>query len=72
MVMPEMSGLQLQQQLRKLRPALPALLMSSFSEEAITCLGGRGRCHPLIEKPFTIDGILAKVRDLLAAGVSDD
>jgi len=25
----------------------------------------------LIEKPFTVDGILAKVRDLLGAGVRD-
>ena len=26
---------------------------------------------PLIEKPFTVDGILGRVRDLLGAGVRD-
>jgi two-component system cell cycle sensor histidine kinase/response regulator CckA len=71
MVMPEMSGLQLRQQLRKLRPSLPVLLMSGYTEEAITRLAASGPLPTLIEKPFTVDGILAKVRDLLGAGVTD-
>ena len=71
MVMPEMSGLQLRQQLRKLRPSLPVLLMSGYTEEAITRLAASGPLPTLIEKPFTVDGILAKVRDLLGAGVRD-
>jgi CheY-like chemotaxis protein len=71
MVMPEMSGLQLRHQLRKLRPSLPVLLMSGYTEEAITRLAASGPLPTLIEKPFTVDGILAKVRDLLGAGVSD-
>ena len=71
MVMPEMSGLQLRHQLRKLRPSLPVLLMSGYTEEAITRLAASGPLPTLIEKPFTVDGILAKVRDLLGAGVSN-
>ena len=71
MVMPEMSGLQLRQHLRKLRPSLPVLLMSGYTEEAITRLGSAGPLPSLIEKPFTVDGILGKVRNLLSAGVAD-
>jgi two-component system, cell cycle sensor histidine kinase and response regulator CckA len=70
-VMPAMSGLELQQQLRQLRPSLPVLLMSGYTEEALNRLGGTGPLPFLVEKPFTVDEILAKVRDLLPAGVAD-
>ncbi|HET7601305.1 MAG TPA: PAS domain S-box protein [Gemmatimonadales bacterium] len=66
MVMPAMSGLQLEQQVRTLRPDLPVLLMSGYTEEAITRLGRSGSLPVLIEKPFTVEGMLAKVRELLA------
>ena len=71
MVMPEMSGLELRQRLRATRPALPVLLMSGYSEEAITRLGSRGSLEPLIEKPFTVQGLLDKVRDALTKEGSD-
>jgi hypothetical protein len=45
--------------------------MSGYTEEAISRLAASGPLPALIEKPFTVDGILAKVRDLLGAGVSD-
>ena len=44
--------------LRELRPDLPVLLMSGYSEEAITRLGNHGSLGPMIEKPFTVDGML--------------
>jgi two-component system, cell cycle sensor histidine kinase and response regulator CckA len=66
MVMPEMSGLELRQHLRELRPTLPVLLMSGYSEEAITRLGSPGSVGPLIEKPFTVQGILQKVKEALS------
>ncbi len=65
MVMPGMSGLELRQRLRALRPALGVLLMSGYSEEAITRLGSPEPTGPLIEKPFTVQGILDKVQDML-------
>jgi len=68
-VMPEMSGLQLRQKLRKLRPSLPVLLMSGYTEEAITRTGSSEPLPSLIEKPFTVDSILTKVQDLLGTGV---
>ena len=67
MVMPGMSGLELRQRLRELRPALGVLLMSGYSEEAITRLGSVESSGPLLEKPFTVQGILDKVHDMLTA-----
>jgi PAS domain S-box-containing protein len=68
MVMPEMSGLELRQRLRATRPSLPMLLMSGYSEETITRLGNHGSLGPVIEKPFTVQGLLRKVREVLAQG----
>jgi hypothetical protein len=41
--------------------------MSGYSEEAITRLGSAAALGPLIEKPFTVQGILQKVREALSA-----
>jgi two-component system, cell cycle sensor histidine kinase and response regulator CckA len=71
MVMPEMSGLELRDRLRLIRPTLPVLLMSGYSEEAITRLGSPGSLTPMIEKPFTIQGLLTKVGEALRAGASN-
>ena len=71
MVMPGMSGLELRQRLRELRPTVPVLLMSGYSEEAITRLGSLEPVRPLIEKPFTVHGILAMVQDALTAQSPD-
>jgi CheY-like chemotaxis protein len=64
-VMPEMSGLELRDRLRMMRPSVPVLLMSGYSQEAITRLGNRESLGPLIEKPFTVDGLLENVRSVL-------
>ena len=64
-VMPEMSGLELRDRLRTTRPAVPVLLMSGYSQEAITRLGNHESLGPLIEKPFTVDELLENVRSVL-------
>jgi putative two-component system response regulator len=68
MVMPEMSGFQLRQQLQTLRPSLPVLLMSDYTEGAISRLGGPRPLPSLIEKPLTIDGILQRCEVSSARG----
>jgi DNA-binding NtrC family response regulator len=70
MVMPEMSGLELREQLRSLRPDLPVLLMSGYSEEAIARLATEDSLGLVVEKPFTAQGILEKVRSALGSGGS--
>ena len=64
-VMPEMSGLELRDRMKEIQPAVPVLLMSGYSQEAITRLGNHESLGPLIEKPFTVDGLLENVRSVL-------
>ena len=66
-VMPGMSGLALAERLAAERPALPRVLMSGYSEEAIN------RGSPLtanvvfMEKPFSVQALSRTVADTLAS-----
>ena len=44
--------------------------MSGYSQEALTRLANREVLGPLIEKPFTMDGLLQKVEAALEAAPS--
>lgn len=70
MVMPEMDGLELRRHLRAHHPRLPVLLMSGYSEAAITHLGHEP-LGPVLEKPFTLEGLLAKVEEMLTSEPGD-
>jgi FixJ family two-component response regulator len=67
MVMPGMGGMELADRVRALFPTLPVLLMTGYTEEAITRAGERPRDEQIIEKPFTLTAMLEKVRWALAA-----
>ena len=70
MVMPTMDGLELRRHLRDHHPRLPVLLMSGYSEEAIAHLA-HDSLGPVLEKPFTLQGLLAKVEEVLATEADD-
>jgi PAS domain S-box-containing protein len=66
-VMPEMSGRELCQRLRNLRPQTKVLYMSGYTDEA---LGRHGVLEPgtfLLQKPFTSGALGRKVREVLDA-----
>jgi signal transduction histidine kinase len=66
-VMPEMSGPELRQRLKSLRPRTRVLYMSGYTDEA---LGRHGVLEPgtfLLQKPFSIDALSQKVREVLDA-----
>ncbi|HEY3013035.1 MAG TPA: ATP-binding protein [Gemmatimonadales bacterium] len=67
MVMPGMGGMELASRVRTLSPNLPVLLMTGYTEEAITRAGDRPLDEQIIEKPFTVHAMLEKVRGALAA-----
>jgi two-component system cell cycle sensor histidine kinase/response regulator CckA len=65
MVMPGMGGTELAGRVRTLSPKLPVLLMTGYTEEAITRTGDRPLDEQVIEKPFTVHTMLAKVSQAL-------
>jgi CheY-like chemotaxis protein len=66
-VMPDRSGLALAQQLTALYPQMRVLYMSGYTEDRICVLGPE---TAFIAKPFTVDGLLAKIRQTLRGPTS--
>jgi two-component system cell cycle sensor histidine kinase/response regulator CckA len=65
-VMPGMSGRQVAEQLRSLRPALKVLYMSGHAGDVLDHHGFAGPEMPLLEKPFDSNRLLASVRAALS------
>jgi two-component system cell cycle sensor histidine kinase/response regulator CckA len=65
-VMPQMGGRELVQKLSAVRPQIKVLFVSGYTDENLTPSGGSGG-HAFLQKPFTADGLLRKVRDVLDA-----
>jgi len=63
-VMPGMSGPEVVQRLHQIRPDLKILFMSGFSTEVIVVHGITQR-DPMLVKPFTLDALGRKVREIL-------
>ena len=64
-VMPRMSGHELVEQARPLRPDMRILYVSGYSEEAIARQGQLTEGVELLAKPFTPGALTAKIRQLL-------
>jgi two-component system cell cycle sensor histidine kinase/response regulator CckA len=64
-VMPQMGGPQLVEQLRQVRQDIKVLYMSGYTDNSITHQGVLEKGMNYIQKPFTIDGLTRKVREVL-------
>jgi PAS domain S-box-containing protein len=64
-VMPRMSGRELVEQIRPLRPEMRVLYVSGYSEEAIARQGQLTPGIELLPKPFTPGVLTAKIREIL-------
>ena len=64
-IMPEMGGPELATQLRDVMPDVPVLFMSGYPQDR----GGVGdrpfRSHEFMQKPFSADGLLARIHSLI-------
>jgi PAS domain S-box-containing protein len=68
-ILPKMDGLELARRVTSDRPSLPVLFMSGYPEQMANA--GGGFLEPgveLLEKPFTAQSILARVRLMLGRG----
>jgi CheY-like chemotaxis protein len=64
-VMPRLSGPDLARAVRKARPEVKLLFMSGYSDEAMGLHGMLDADTRFIQKPFTADALLRKVRETL-------
>jgi PAS domain S-box-containing protein len=65
-VMPGRNGRELAELIVQRRPAIRVLFMSGYSNDAVLMRGVRATGAQFIQKPFTIDALSTKVRDVLA------
>jgi PAS domain S-box-containing protein len=66
-VMPGMSGGALGSQVARLRPGMPVLYTSAFTDEDMIRRGMLGEGHPFLQKPFTPTQLARMVREALDA-----
>ncbi|HMG59979.1 MAG TPA: response regulator, partial [Burkholderiales bacterium] len=67
LIMPGMSGRELVQALRQIRPSVAALYVSGYTEDEIIRRGLHDPSVAFLHKPFTADELTNKVRALLDA-----
>ncbi|MGH7562075.1 MAG: PAS domain S-box protein [Gemmatimonadales bacterium] len=65
-VMPEMSGRELADELRGDRPQLPVLFLSGYTGDEVMEAAGRGRRMAFLQKPYSPDALAAALDELLA------
>ena len=66
LMMPGMTGDELAQRLLAARPEARVLYTSGYTDEAVTLRGLVSPGTPFLSKPFTIEGVVTKVREALA------
>ena len=64
-VMPKISGRELADRIAEIRPEIKVLYMSGYTDNAIVHHGVLGEGMEFIQKPFTVDGLIRKVREVL-------
>lgn len=65
MVMPEMDGLHLSQQLSAIRPGIKTIFISGYTEHAFQGKALFGKNTAFVSKPVTMQALLLKIRQLL-------
>jgi two-component system, cell cycle sensor histidine kinase and response regulator CckA len=63
--MPDLNGRDLADRLKQLRPGLPVLFMSGYTDDEMVRRGLIDPEHPFLSKPFTPEVLAAKIRTLL-------
>lgn len=65
MAMPKMTGRQLAERVAKFRPQVKILYMSGYTDDPVVRQGIRDSSVAFLKKPFSLDGLARKVREVL-------
>ena len=65
-VMPGISGRELSERVKTIRPDIRVLFMSGYTDQAVVHHGILGPEIVLLQKPFTLSALAHKLRDALA------
>jgi CheY-like chemotaxis protein len=66
-ILPGMDGPELARRASELRPELPVLFVSGYTDDEIVRRGLLQEGQPFLQKPFTPEALAAKVGELLSA-----
>lgn len=66
-VMPQMGGRELAEKLQQVIPELPVLFTSGYTDDVVVRDGVQGADINFIQKPFTLESVSRKVREILDA-----
>ncbi len=64
--MPEVNGLEFLQEIRKAGKDIAVIMMTAYGEKEVLVDALRSRCDGFIEKPFTIDELVAEITHVVA------
>ena len=67
MMMPSMNGLQLAERLREVRPGIPTLFLSGYTDSTVVRQGPLDPTEHFLQKPFATETLVGKVREVLDA-----
>jgi CheY-like chemotaxis protein len=68
--MPGLGGWELAKRLLQIRPNLAVLYLSGYTEDTILHQGALGPGTAFLQKPFTLQNLARKVREVLRVGTS--
>jgi two-component system, cell cycle sensor histidine kinase and response regulator CckA len=68
-IMPKMNGPELIKKLLATRPGMKTLVMSGYTDAAMTQIGDLGPKTEFLQKPFTMDAFTRKVREVLGVRI---
>ena len=65
-VMPGIGGHELAERVNNLRPGIKVLYMSGYTDQALATQGAFAKDVPLLQKPFTLQTLALKLREILS------